>query len=300
MNDISETQNTLESLDLLAAQRQLYSEAKRLHMISVIICVPLVIVWSILVALVPSLSAYAALWGIVVTALELLCLSRLQRMMQTKAARIQQLFDCKVLQFQWMNLNCGIRVEPETIIGAASRYKKNSSCFKLRDWYPVSIKVLPIHQARVICQRSNVWWDAQLRRRYARWIILVLAVLTLAVLLIGLVGGLTLEKLILAILIPLLPAFVFGIRQYIEHQEAADRLDRLREDSESLVQEVISGRYTSHDLEQKSYSLQTQIYDNRLRSPLILDWLYSQLRDENEEKMNRGAEVLVQSLTQHP
>ena len=269
-------------------------------MISVIICVPLVIAWSILVALIPSLSVYAALWGIVATVLELLYLSRLQKSTQEKAARIQQLFDCKVLQFKWTNLNCGIRVEPETIIGASDRYKKNLSFSELQNWYPVSIKVLPIYQARIICQRSNVWWDAQLRRRYARWIIVVLVVLTLTVLLIGLVGGLTVEKLILAVLIPLLPAFVFGIRQCLEHREAADRLDRLREDAEALVQEVTSGRYTSQDLEQESYNLQTQIYDNRRRSPLILDWLYSQLRDENEEKMNRGAESLTQRLIQNP
>jgi hypothetical protein len=47
------------------------------------------------------------------------------------------------------------------------------------------------------------------------------------------------ENLLLAILDPLTPAFVFGLRQYIEHKEAANRLDRLRENAEALLQEVI-------------------------------------------------------------
>jgi Flp pilus assembly protein TadB len=263
--------------------------------------VPIVIAWSVLVALFPSLAVYAALWGIIATFLELLVFSRLQKSTQEKAAKIQQMFDCEVLQFNWASLNCGVRVEPETIIDASNKYKrKNLNFTKLQNWYPIIVGQLPIQQARIICQRSNVWWDAQLRRRYSKWIIIILVSLTIIVLLISLIGGLTLEKFLLAVLVPLIPAFVFGLRQYTEHNEAATRLDRLRENAEVLVQEVISGRYTPQDLERESYSLQTQIYDNRRRSPLILDWLYLRLRNKDEEQMNKGAESLVQELTQNP
>jgi hypothetical protein len=301
MNSIPQEQNTQRSLDLLAAQRQIYSDAKGLQTVSVIMSVPVVVAWSILVALFPPLAVYAALWGIIVALLEFLYFSRLQQSTQEKAAKIQQIFDCEILQFNWASLNCGIRIEPETIVDASNRYKrKKRSLGKLQDWYPAGVGQLPIYLARIICQRSNVWWDAQLRRRYAKWIVLVLFALTVIVLLIGLIGGLTLEKFLLAVLAPLTPAFVFGLRQYIEHNEAAVRLDRLREHAEALVQEIINRRYTPQDLERGSYSLQMQIYDNRRRSPLILDWLYSQLRNEDEEKMNRGAESLVQALTQDP
>ncbi|MCP2731425.1 S-4TM family putative pore-forming effector [Limnofasciculus baicalensis] len=301
MNNIPQEQNTQRSLELLAAQRQLYSDAKNLQMVSVIMSVPVVIVWSILIALFPLLAVYAALWGIIAALLELLVFSRLQKSTQEKAAKIQQIFDCEVLQFNWASLNCGIRVEPETIIDAYNRYKrKNRNITKIQNWYPVIVDQLPIHQARIICQRSNVWWDAQLRRRYSKWIVFILFTLIVIVLLIGLIGGLTLEKFLLAVLAPLTPAFVFSLRQYTEHNEAAVRLDRLREKAEALVQEIINRRYTPQDLERESDRLQTQIYDNRRRSPLILDWLYSRLRNEDEEKMNKGAESLVQELSQNP
>lgn len=301
MNNITQEQNTQRCLELLAAQRQLYSDAKILQMFSVIMSIPVVIVWSILVAIFPPLAVYAALWGIIATLLELFVFSRLQKSTQEKAAKIQQVFDCKVLQFNWAILNCGVRVEPETIIDAYNRYKrKNRTITNLDNWYPVTVGKLPIHQARIICQRSNVWWDSQLRRRYSKWIVFILIVLTVIVFLIGLIGGLTLERFLLAVLAPLMPAFVFGLRQYTENKEAAFRLDGLRENAEDLVQEIINGRYTPQDLERKSYSLQTQIYDNRRHSPLILDWLYSRLRNEDEEKMNKGAESLVQELIQKP
>lgn len=159
---------------------------------------------------------------------------------------------------------------------------------------------MPIHQARIICQRSNVWWDAKLRRRYSKWIVIILITLTIVVFLIGLVGGLNLEKFLLAVLAPLMPAFVLGLRQYAEHNEAANRLDRLRENAEILVQKAVSKKLTQQDLEMESYSFQTQIYDNRRHSPLIFDWLYSRLRSKDEEQMNKGAESIVLELLHNP
>jgi hypothetical protein len=301
MNSIPQEQNTQRQLERLAAQRQLYSEAKALQVINVIISVPLVIAWSILVAILPQMAVYAGLWGLSVTFLDILVFSRIQKSTQEKAAKIQQLFDCEVLQFNWSSLNCGIRIEPETIIDAYTRFKgKVSNYSKLQDWYPVSVGQLPIHQARIICQRSNIRWDAQLRRRYSSWIIIVLVALTIIVFLIGLIGGLTLQKFLLAVLAPLTPAFVFGLRQYTEHNEAATRLDRLRENTEALLQGVISGRFTPQDMERESYSLQAQIYDNRRRSPLIFEWLYSRFRLKDEKQMIKGAEALIQELSQNP
>jgi hypothetical protein len=302
VNNIPQEQNTQRKLDLLAAQRQLYTDAKKLQMISVIICIPVVIGWSIIVALFPLASVYAGLWGILVTFLELLVLSRLQRSTQEKAAKIQQIFDCEVLQFDWTSLNCGIKIDPETIVDASERFKRKNAnrSNELQNWYPSSVGQLPLPQARIICQRSNVWWDSQLRRRYSNWIVIILATLIAIVFLISLIGGLTLEKFLLAVLVPLTPAFVFGLRQYTDHNDAASRLDRLRNSAEFLVQEVIKGRFTQQDLERESYSLQAQIYDNRRRSPLIFDWLYSRLRRKDEEQMNRGAESLIQELTQSP
>lgn len=301
MNNIPQEQNNQNRLELLAAQRQLYSDAKRLQMIGIIVSIPTVIMWSVVVAIFPMCAVYAAFWSIMATLIDILLLSKLQKSFQEKAAKIQQMFDCDVLQFDWANLSCGNRVEQETIIDAYNRYKlKNPDIKKLQNWYPVIVEQLPIYQARIVCQRANVWWDAKLRRRYSKWIIFILLALTVIVLTIGLVGGLTLEKFVLAVLAPLTPAFFFGLRQYNEHNEAAAKLDKLRENAEALVQQLISRRYTPLDIERESYSLQAQIYDNRRLSPLILDWLYSRLRNKDEEMMNKGAEFLVQDLLQNP
>lgn len=301
MNNIPQEQNTSPQLDRLAAQRQLYSDAKLLQLISIIISVPLAILASILVAMFSKMAAFAGLYGVIATLLDTLVFSRLQKSIQEKAAKVQQLFDYEVLQFDCSRLNCRITIEPETIADASSRFRrKNTTYSTLQNWYPVSVGKLPLYQARIICQRSNVWWDSQLRRRYYNWLIIVLIALTVVVISFGLIGDLTLEKFVLAIIAPLTPAFIFGLRQYTEHKEAATRLDKLKENAENLLQEVSKGRYPVQDIETESYSLQFQIYDNRRLNPLIFDWFYSWLKRKDEENMNKGAEALIKELGQIP
>lgn len=301
MNNIPQEQNTQRKLELLAAQRQLYSDAKNLQLISLIIAVPIVIVCSILVAVFPQLAVYNGLLGIIATFLEIFVFSPFQKSTQEKAAKIQQIFDCEVLQFNWTRLNCGIPVERELVIDASNRYKRKHQNYSvLQNWYPISVGQLPIDQARIICQRFNVWWDAKLRRRYSKGIIVILVVLTIIVLLIGLIRDLTLEKFLLAVLAPLLPAFVLGLRQYTENNEAAVRLDGLHENAEILLYKAICKKLTQPDLEIESYNLQIQIYHNRCRNPLIFDWIYSFLRNKQEEQMNICAESIVEEFINNP
>ena len=192
MNNIPQEQNKQPRLDLLAAQRQLYSDAKFWQAVNIVTVVLVVVVSSILVAVFPSLAVYAAIWGAIATLLDVLFLSRLQKSIQEKAAQVQQDFDCQVLEFDRRSLHCGVDVEPELIIEASNKYKlKNLDYSALKDWYPIDIGQLPIHLARIICQRSNIWWDSNLRRRYSNRVISILLALIIIIFFIGLIGGLT-------------------------------------------------------------------------------------------------------------
>jgi hypothetical protein len=301
MNTIPQEQLIQKQIERLAAQRQIYSDAKRIQAVLIILSVPCVIVLTSLAAVFPKLRVYVAFWGIFITILDIVIFTPWQKSLQEKAAKIQQLFDCDVLQIDWSKLNSGSRPEPEAVVEASSRHKHiDPNYSKLQNWYPVSVGQLPIHLARLICQRSNCWWDAQLRRRYAVLGLFTIVGLTVIVFLVGLIGGLTLEKFFLVVLAPLIPAVVLGIRQYIEHTEAAIRLDRLKERSVELWNQAIKGRLTPQEVTEESYKLQNEIYDNRRRNPLIFNWIYSRLRRQQEEQMNRGAEDLVEEALRNP
>jgi hypothetical protein len=295
MNTIPQDQLRQKQIDRLAAQRQTYSDAKTIQAVQIVLAVPIVILSAILVAIWPGFEVYAACWGIGVALLDILVLNRWQGLLKVRAAKIQELFDCDVLKLEWPDLKAGRKPDAETIMRSSSRYRdRNAGDLALRDWYPKEVGRLPIHLARIICQRLNCWWDVQLRHRYAAGVLVVGGLLFACVLLVGLVGGLTLEKFVLAVLTPLLPAAVLGVRQFDENLERAKVADRLKEYSEDLWAEAISGRSTPEVLTTESRRLQDAIYDNRRTSPLIFDWMYRYLQTGHQEQANKGAETLIE------
>jgi predicted pore-forming effector associated with SMODS systems len=300
MNTIPVDQNAAEQLDRLAAQRQLYSEAKRLEAVRTIIAVPLVLAWSVVTATFPQFQVYAAAWGIVVTLFDIAYLNRWQRSLQRRAAKIQEMFDCDVLDLPWRQLTVGHRPDVESVIEASKKYKAKDSLYvALYDWYPTGVGTIPLSLARIVCQRANCWWDAKLRRRYALNALALVGLLTLAVLLIGLVGGFSVDALVLSVLAPLLPAFTWAIRQYYEQIDYATAADKLKEYCETLWSEAVYRTISDEDLALKSRELQDGIFERRCRGPLIFDWIYRYFRRGYEEQMNIGAEALIQEAVGH-
>lgn len=295
MNTLPEEQLQQKQLDRLAAQRQIYSDAKVVQAVQIILSVPVVIVWAILIALWPGLQVYAACWGIGLSLLDIVALNRLQVHLKERAAKVQELFDCDVLKLEWSNLKAGRKPDAEAIVQSAKKFRQlNTGDSVLRDWYPTVVGKLPIHLARILCQRLNCWWDAQLRTRYAIGVLIVDGVLIVSVFLVGLIGGLTLEKFVLAVLAPLLPAVVLGIRMFDQNLQRARVADRLKEYSEDLWGDAISGRNIPEELTIESRRLQDAIYDNRRMSPLVFDWVYRHLRTRHEEQANKGAGALIE------
>lgn len=295
MNSIPQDQLTERQLDRLAAQRQLYSDAKKIQAVQMTLSVPAAIVWSVLIVFLPELKPGAAAWGVAVTLIDQFLLTPWQRSIRDKAAKVQELFDCDVLQLEWRELKVGRRPDAEAIMESSSKFKcKDPECSTLRDWYPPGVGVLPMHLARLVCQRCNCWWDAKLRRRYAAYMVGLAVALTALVFTLGLVGGLTVSKFFLAVLAPLMPVYTLVMRQYGEHKQSAAALDRLKEHAEKLWDRALAGSLTPEALAVESRSLQDEIYERRRSSPLIFDWVYRRLRDSQEEQMNKGAGELVE------
>ena len=94
------------------------------------------------------------------------------------------------------------------------------------------------------------------------------------------------------VLIPLTPAFVLGIPQYKAHTECATRLDNLKKHGGRLWDKACSDA-NSEELTRDSRDLQNEIYNHRRTCPLIFDWLYTYLRKEHEDQMNKAADEMV-------
>ena len=296
-NSILERQNQAAQIECLAAQRSLYSKAKVIHGIEIVLAVPVVIILSLISVVSPNFLPWVALYGLVITIIDYSFLEQLQNNLKKKAAQIQELFDCKVLELDWPTWKIPHRPDPEEIFSECVNYgKKHPNLEPLYDWYPIAVGKLPLVKARFLCQRTNVWYDSSLRHRYASAIAILLGIYCIIIFIIGLSQGLTLERVILGVITPLSPALYWGIREYRSQITVAHDLDRLKEYSEDLLDEIVKENPSPQIAATKSRFFQDEIFEHRKNNPLVFDKIYHSLRDKQESWMNKGAEDLVEEL----
>lgn len=291
---INQKQNAVSQIEMLAAQRQLYSSAKRVIGLQMILAGPVGVIATLLGLFYPQLKDYAALLGVTILVLDLVLLNPRQKRLRSQGASVQEAFDTKVLDIDWNDLKVGKRPEPELIHQYALALGKDAQkAEKLKDWYPVAIQHLPVHWGRIVCQRANIWWDSTLRRSYANTLLTCLILLAITSVWFSFSQGLSFSDFVMKMVIPMAALYKLGVAQFIEHRDAADRLDKLRDHAEKLWAEAIRGA-NLEALKVKSRNLQDEIFDGRKKNPPIFDFIFWMFRDKNQLLMNKCAEVLIQ------
>jgi len=293
---IIERQELAENIELLAAQKNVYSRTKNIIGIQVILSIPVAISAVIIAIMKPELKGYVALWGILVVIFDLFIFTPWIKRLRDIAARIQELFDTKVLGLDWSEISVGKKPDPEVIYEEANKHGlKEKSISGLKNWYPIIIDSVPEIFGLVICQRSNVWWDARMRRRYALYMRIFLVSIAVGLIGYGLYERKDMFEFLAYLVAPLASTYIFGYRQMVEQNSAADRLDKLKEISEKIWSDALSGEEPSA-LKTKCRALQDQIFKHRKENPPIFDFLFKWFRDGNELLMNKGAETLVNEV----
>ncbi len=295
-NQIVARENELWPLRLLLTQQQLYARAKLAMgcQIAIVVIVPgaLLVVqqqW-------PPARAWVALYGLVVALLDLAVLDSIKVNLRRKAALVQEWFDCEVLQLAWSVLRCGRRPDPEDVLLAGT---DDPRFHKFRDWYSREVAVVPEHVGRIICQRSNCWWDSKQRRWYRYALLGLSGLVVIAVVVFALVQQRSLEEFILGFLAPTLPMVLWGIREARAQAEAADRADRLKTFGDEVWARALAGGLPPEAALTSSREFQDEILAHRRQSPLVFDWFHALLRPRFELQMGSSVKAMVTEAQAH-
>ena len=155
-------QNEKRQLQRLAAQRQLYSTAKRIFGWQMFFSGLLTVILAFFVVFDPSLKTLAVSWGIFITLIDFFWLTPLQNSLKDSAAKIQEMFDCDVLELPWNDLKADTHPDPdpELIKEQSEKYEKNLlKGARLENWYDhLEISDLLLNVERIAWQISNFWW----------------------------------------------------------------------------------------------------------------------------------------------
>ncbi len=297
MNQIATMQNQDKYLEYLAAQRHLYDQEKKWFVIlgSAVLLVAF-LGTGVLTAL-NVFSPYVMLVTVILLLAEFFFL-RVIRSYREQAARIQELFDCDILDLPWNPIITEEKPIPERVIWAVRQFNSKRDAAeweKLKDWYPPKVAKLPIHQARILCQKENIWWDSMQRRIYARWVLAAGMVIILLLVAVGIYNNWDFNEFFTGPLPLILPLITLAFAHGIHHLEAADRLDRLHTVVHALEEVAFLPDSDSAQLTAQSRQVQDGIFLHRMRSIPVFSWFYDRLRDKFEEDANTAATQIVQS-----
>jgi hypothetical protein len=286
MNNILTLQNRPESIRMLAAQRQLYKEAKKCLVLQIFFTVPLTILFSFLRLALSGVNSNATSFviflGLLVTFSDILINHCYISNYRTKAAKIQEQFDCEVYEMSWDSISVGAKITIETINKFADKYVSIPN-MPLEDWYPVEIAGLSKNEAILICQKTNLYYDSSLRNKYIRAVIISSLVILSILLGVAFIGNPHFTTLIVFIIAPFAPIVYLTLKIYFEHRKSVKALDELRNNITSLSENK------KNPTTQELRKIQNSIYRSRKDSALVPDFFYNWKRQGLEKEMHMNA-----------
>jgi hypothetical protein len=285
VNTIGEDQNSPPFQRLLKARQRVYQEATRLQIAQLIATVLLPLAGAALATFVASSRPWVALYGLIVTVLDVFWIDRSQRDRSKVAAKISEKFDCGVLQLPWNAFVVGKPVNAETIDAAARNWSGDEK--KLLDWYSDVDDTAPLRLARIVCQRTNLWYDSSLRRSYGKLLVCLAVVVVLLLVVVASVRDLPFIDFV-AVAAAVSPAIIWATRERYRQTDAAAAAETIMDEADKLLEQVRSGNCSDVECGRRSREFQDAIYGRRVANPLNNPLVYWKMRPEMEERMKAG------------
>ena len=295
---ILKTQNESYQIDQLLAQQSIYSNAKTFQGILIFITIPLPIILAFIIKSYPNLNDeknWMFVLYLILASLSEKVLESFVDRFKKLAASIQEIFDSEVLLIEQNETLNTANVDNEIIRAYSKNSRTKINKFEeVTNWYSLNIINLKTNIASILCQRTNIYYDFSVRKRY-NWAMRIIVIITfLTLLIISLKNDISLKAFLIEVIIPSIPVFMFAYKEINSNTESIDNLKHLK----NLIEDNINGLNINSNIEKSLLrKIQDRIYANRNLSPLIPDFLYKMIRPKLEDEMNYSVKERVEKLS---
>lgn len=294
---ILDKENEERSIEMLAAQKEIYSEGKRLYGVNFFISVLLIVLASFLQILFPDLKFLNLLIALlsVLAVLSDNILDCYISELKEKATKIKECFDSYVLNIEWNFILCGDKPEYSEICKSYTKYTKAQKLDLLKNWYPEEIKLVSGTTGTIICQKVNCLYDSTLRKIY-NFIIISIGIFAITILIfVGIWTNITLPDVFLTVLFPCCPIIQWTLKSLKDNNSSIQTLKHLNSLINSTWERLKKGEVIEKHLIRQ---IQDGIYVKRISNLLIPDYLYNLRRKYLEKEMNYSVKELVKEFNQ--
>lgn len=301
-NGIAARQNEARSIDLLAAQRQLYSEAKNISHYQFFCCIliPALLPFLKTANLSAPLLGLIVLIAVIITLVNTYFFEKIIKHKRECSAKIQEFFDTYVLQIPWNKEISGVKENAiRDCLHLSQKYKqKNSSLENLKDWYPTEYSDLNIADGRILCQKVNASYDEQIRVKFKYFLIILFWLSVMLFFVVSIIFNKSFVESLVLFFAPLVPVTIYLHKRLSENLESMMRLENILHQADALVEESKLASTPRTILEMDSRKLQNDIFKHRSSAFLIWDWFYFMNRPKQESNMKVSAKINHDDISQ--
>lgn len=309
-NEIIKRENLPENLDKLYAQRQIYSDAKVILGIQIVVTVVFTIVLSFISNFASdyittlfnwrkdSFKSFIFIISATIALLDLTVITPLLNMKRVTAASIQDSFDCDVLSISSNPIKIS-KTDVETIGQYSLKFikKRNEKdTSSMINWYySTNLDTIKLPFASIMCQRTNCWWDNYLRQSFVKFIISISTFVFLLVTIISLFKELSISSFLLNAFSPFFCLLTFTIKQYNDNCKSINNSNKLKTCCDNIWADILNKTKKEDELKNLSRKLQDELFQSRSTNPLIFDWYYKRHRTKQEYDTNYTLESMIKN-----
>ena len=281
-NGILTRQNEENSIAMLAAQRQLYRDAKWFNTLFIAFSVWIPFSLAVILLIVPENVEWQ--YASYIISIGSMAFSFVvDKWIDEKkelAAFIQQKFDVYVYLMPWNDRIFGQNrnVNHKIVENSKKILSKQEEKDSLYNWYTPAIDNKNLLEGILFCQKENYWWDVGLRKRFRTISILMIIVLGMTVFMMGLLNNESVAQLLgrFAFVVPMINWLLNTVKQLNKDIKSLNALDDIINDNKDK---------TMDDLQ----DIQRMIFEHRKGCYPIPDFIYKLFKDNDEDKAHRGA-----------
>lgn len=283
-NGIAVRQNEEKAIAMLAAQRQLYNDAKKLGTISIVLSVWLPFAMALILLFLPEESTCKNVSYIlaIVSMLFSFVVDKHINDKKKLAAFIQQKFDVYVYNMPWderifgkqKNVNQDIVTYSKQIIENSDKKER------LYNWYTPTVDNRDLLTSILLCQRENLSWDVGLRKRYRLSSIIMIVFLCSLVIVMGLWQNESIAMLLwrFAFIVPMLEWLFDTVKTLNKDMERLKELDEIINNDVSKTMDELR-------------DIQKMIFEHRKECYAIPNVIYQIFKDNDEDAARRVVSI---------
>lgn len=291
-NDIPQRQNQAEFVNRIAASSRAYELVERLARWQSGLAIIAAVAGPVVRLSYPVAVPWAAYFSCGVILINLV-LERRERKYRRLGAKVQEVFDTALLNLTWNSHRCQAAPDHEEINSLAEAYRKRSTTERLLNWYPVEAGSIPLEYARFVCQRANMRWDMELRRKFAALFYVAAALAVGGLGCVALAMNWTASEVLVSLVVPALPLAVKLVQQGLKHTDSAEISERAKGMLETIWSNALVSGTDVAQLSEDARRLQDELFDRRCTTPKVPQRLYLWWKDDLERDMQFAAKQMV-------